>query len=227
MKAAAILLAAGRGERFGSDTPKGFVELDGRPLLSYAVEAVRGCSRIESVAVAVPVGFEDRAHDIAGPRGVDIVLGGPSRQTSVENSLGVVLTDLSPLPEAIVVHDVARPLATVALFDLVLDSLDAADGAVPGISVVDTIKRVDEGVVTDTLRRDSLVAVQTPQAFRTEALERAHAAARREGVEGTDDAALLERIGGRVVVVEGDPRNIKITNPEDLRLASLLGKGDD
>ncbi len=223
MRAAAILLAAGRGERLGTDVPKGFLELDGRPLLSYAVEAVRGCGQIESVAVAVPVGYEDRAHDIAGPRGVDIVLGGPSRQASVENSLSIVLTDLSPLPEAVVVHDVARPLATTELFDRVLAALEeGADGAVPGIPVVDTIKRVDDGIVTDTLRRDSLVAVQTPQAFRTHALERAHAAARREGVRATDDAALLERVGARVVVVEGDPNNIKITRPGDLRLASLL-----
>jgi 2-C-methyl-D-erythritol 4-phosphate cytidylyltransferase len=88
---------------------------------------------------------------------------------------------------------------------------------------VDTIKRVYEGVVTETLRRDSLVAVQTPQAFHTDVLERAHAAARREGVTATDDAALLERIGARVVVVEGETANIKITRPEDLQLAALLG----
>jgi 2-C-methyl-D-erythritol 4-phosphate cytidylyltransferase len=226
MKAAAILLAAGRGERLGTDVPKAFVELDGRPLLSFAIEAVRGCSRIESVAAAVPIGYEDRAFEIAGPRGVDVVLGGPSRQASVESSLSIVLSDLSPLPEAVIVHDVARPLATSELFDRVLDALEGADGVAPAVPVADTIKRVDHGVVTDTLRRDSLVAVQTPQAFRTEALERAHAAAVREGVEATDDAALLERIGARVVVVEGDPRNIKITRPEDLRLASLLARGD-
>ncbi|MGH2691097.1 MAG: 2-C-methyl-D-erythritol 4-phosphate cytidylyltransferase [Actinomycetota bacterium] len=226
MRAAAILLAAGRGERLGGDVPKGFIELDGRPLLTYSVEAVRACSQIDSVAVAVPVGYEDRAFEIAGPRGVDVVLGGASRQSSVESSLSIVLSDLSPLPEAVVVHDVARPLATTELFDRVLDALEGADGVVPALPVVDTIKRVDDGVVTDTLRRDSLVAVQTPQAFRTQALERAHAAARREGVEATDDAALIERIGGRVVVVAGDPRNIKITRPEDLRLASLLARGD-
>ena len=222
MRAAAILLAAGRGERLGTDVPKGFIELDGRPLLSYAVDAVRASAQIESVAVAVPVGFEDRAFEIAGPRGVDVVIGGPSRQASVENSLSIVLSDLSPLPDAVVVHDVARPLATSELFDRVLAALDEADGVVPAIPVVDTIKRVDDGTVTETLRRSSLVAVQTPQAFRTEALERAHAAARREGVEATDDASLLERIGARVVVVEGDPGNIKITRPGDLRLASLL-----
>lgn len=226
MRAAAILLAAGRGERLGTDGPKAFIELDGRPLLSYSLEAVRGCAEVESVAVAVPVGYEDRTFEIAGPRGVDVVIGGASRQASVENSLDIVLSDLSPLPEAVVVHDVARPLATPDLFDRVLAALDGADGVVPAIPVVDTIKRVDDGAVTETLRRASLVAVQTPQAFRTEALERAHAAARREGVEATDDAALLERIGARVVVVEGDPRNIKITRPGDLHLAALLGQQD-
>lgn len=222
MRAAAILLAAGHGERLGTDVPKGFVELEGRPLLSYSVEAVRGCVNVESVAIAVPVGYEDRAFDIAGPRGADVVLGGTSRQASVENSLSIVLSDLSPLPEAVIVHDVARPLATTELFDRVLEALEGADGVVPAVPVVDTVKRVYDGVITETLRRDSLVAVQTPQAFRTEALERAHAAARREGVEATDDSALLERIGGRVIVVEGDPRNIKITRREDLHLAALL-----
>jgi 2-C-methyl-D-erythritol 4-phosphate cytidylyltransferase len=227
MNAAAILLAAGRGERLATDTPKGFVEVGGRPLLSYSLEAVRACPQIEMIVVAVPDGYQDRAFEIVGPRGVDVVLGGPSRQSSVDNSLGIVLTDLSPLPESVVVHDVARPLATPALFERVLSALKDADGAVPAIPVVDTIKRVYEGTVTETLRRDSLVAVQTPQAFRTEALERAHAAARREGVEATDDAALLERIGARVVVVEGDPRNLKITTPEDLRLISLLDPPGD
>lgn len=222
MRAAAILLAAGHGERLGADVPKGFVELEGRSLLSYAVEAVRGCANVESVAIAVPVGYEDRAFDIAGPRGADVVLGGTSRQASVENSLSIVLSDLSPLPEAVIVHDVARPLATTELFDRVLEALEGADGVVPAVPVVDTVKRVYDGVITETLRRDSLVAVQTPQAFRTEALERAHAAARREGVEATDDSALLERIGARVITVEGDPRNIKITRREDLHLAALL-----
>ncbi|MGH2710571.1 MAG: 2-C-methyl-D-erythritol 4-phosphate cytidylyltransferase [Actinomycetota bacterium] len=227
MRAAAILLAAGRGERLGDDTPKGFVELAGRPLLSYSLDAVRACSQVEMIAIAVPEGYSDRAFEIAGPRGVDIVIGGPSRQSSVENSLGIVLSDLGPLPEAVVVHDVARPLATSEMFDRVLAALSDADGAVPAIPVVDTVKRVYDGKVTETLRRESLVAVQTPQAFRTEALERAHSAARREGVEATDDAALLERIGAPVAVVEGDVRNLKITTPEDLLIAGLLGAGGD
>ena len=222
MRAAAILLAAGRGERLGGDTPKAFVELDGRPLLAYSLDVVRQCEQIEMIAIAVPEGYSDRAFEIAGPRGADIVIGGPSRQSSVENSLDIVLSDLEPLPEAIVVHDVARPLATSEMFDRVLAGLSDGDGVVPAVPVVDTIKRVYDGKVTETLRRDSLVAVQTPQAFRTEALQRAHSAARREGAEATDDAALLERIGSTVVVVEGDVRNMKVTTPEDLQIATVL-----
>jgi 2-C-methyl-D-erythritol 4-phosphate cytidylyltransferase len=223
MNAAAILLAAGRGERLGEDTPKAFVDLQGRPLLSHAVDSATGCAAISLVVVAVPRGFEERALAHVAHLGerARVVVGGASRQGSVAAALGVLATHGGPV-DAVVVHDVARPLATAALFDAVLDGLAVADGVVPGIPVSDTIKRVRRGVVAETLLRDELVAVQTPQAFRRAALERAHAAARGDGVEATDDAALLERIGARVAVVAGNPRNIKVTGPEDLTVASLL-----
>jgi len=121
--------------------------------------------------------------------------------------------------EIIVVHDAARPLAGVALFESVIDAVRAgADGAVPGIAVADTLKRVEDVRVTATVDRVGLVAVQTPQAFRAAALRAAHAGR----ADATDDAALVEALGGEVVVVPGDPRNLKVTGPADLMIAAAL-----
>ena len=121
--------------------------------------------------------------------------------------------------EIVVVHDAARPLASPTLFAAVIDAVRAgADAAVPGIAVADTLKRVQDGRVVGTVERDGLVAVQTPQAFRAAALSRAHAS----GADASDDAALVEATGGTVVVVPGDPRNLKVTSPDDLDLAAAL-----
>lgn len=118
--------------------------------------------------------------------------------------------------EVVLVHDAARPLASPALFDAVVEAIDAgADGAVPALDVTDTVKRVAAGVVVETLDRSGLVTVQTPQAFRADTLRKAHAA----GVDATDDAGLVERAGGRVVIVTGETSNIKITDPGDLDVA--------
>src|SRR6184192_813416 len=122
-------------------------------------------------------------------------------------------------PLGVVVHDAARPLAPPALFAAVIDAVRAgADAAVPGLPISDTVKRVDGDHVVETIARDELVAVQTPQAFRTDALRAAHTASG----EATDDAALVEAAGGSVVVVPGDPRNLKVTTPADLVVAAAL-----
>jgi 2-C-methyl-D-erythritol 4-phosphate cytidylyltransferase len=133
---------------------------------------------------------------------------------------------LAVVPEqadVVLVHDAARPLTTPAVFEAVLEALseDGVDGVVPGVPVHDTIKQVDNArIVTATLDRTTLVAVQTPQGFRADALRRAHAAGGTDGA--TDDAVLVEAAGGRVRVVPGDPGNLKITTPEDLALAERL-----
>jgi 2-C-methyl-D-erythritol 4-phosphate cytidylyltransferase len=218
MTTAALLLAAGRGERLGA--PKGFVQLEGRPLLALALETVRRCASVDVIVVLVPAGDEVQARELAGPDEI-VAVGGDSRQASVRAGLDA-LDDLGRPVDAVVVHDVARPLAPSTLFDEVIAGLGDADGVVPGVPVTDTVKRLDDGVVAETLPREALVAVQTPQAFRLEALRRAHELAAKEGFLGTDDASLLERAGMRVVVVPGDPRNVKITEPHDLAVASLL-----
>lgn len=207
----AIVVAAGAGSRFGDAVPKQFLELGGVRLIDWALAAAGGaCDRVVVVLpashLAAPV-----------PAGVVPVAGGPTRSGSVRAGLAAVPDDAA----VIVVHDAARPLADPALFERVVSAVrGGADGAVPGVPVADTIKRVDPtgGVVVETLDRPALRAVQTPQAFAPAVLRRAHA----HGDDATDDAALVEAIGGRVVMVEGDPVNLKVTGPDDLVRAEEL-----
>jgi 2-C-methyl-D-erythritol 4-phosphate cytidylyltransferase len=223
MRAAAVLLAAGKGERLGGGD-KGLVELAGRPLLVYAIETVEACPAIESFVIAAPAGREDEVKDLASRSGKlhAVVTGGDTRQASVRIALEGVPEGF----DAVACHDVARPFASTALFERALAALSSADGAVPAVPLTDTVKRVRGESVVETVTRDDLVTVQTPQAFRRRALEQAHAAADRDGLTATDDAALLEPAGFRVVTVPGDPMNRKVTQPEDLAWAeSVLRHG--
>ena len=198
----AIVVAAGSGSRFGG--LKQFEELEGRRVVDWALAASRSVA--DGVVLVVPAGHVEDEVSMA-----DIVVtGGLTRSGSVRAGLAAV-----PLgADVIVVHDAARPFAAPSLFDAVVAAVrEGADGAVPGVPVADTIKRVAAGhVVVATLDRDGLMAVQTPQAFAADVLRRAHSG----GGEGTDDDALVEAAGGRVVVVPGDPANTKITLRADL-----------
>jgi 2-C-methyl-D-erythritol 4-phosphate cytidylyltransferase len=197
----AIVVAAGSGSRFGG--AKQFEELEGRRVVDWALAASRSVA--DGVVLVVPV---DHAGDEA-PVADAVVAGGATRSASVRAGLAVVPVDA----EVVVVHDAARPFARPALFEAVVAAVrDGADGAVPGVALADTVKRVVDGRVVETLDRDGLVAVQTPQAFAASALRAAHAA----GGEATDDAALVEAAGGRVVVVDGEAANTKITRRADL-----------
>jgi 2-C-methyl-D-erythritol 4-phosphate cytidylyltransferase len=203
---AAIVVAAGGGTRFGS--PKQFVELAGVRVVDRAVAGARAAC--DAVIVVLPPG---RAWD--GPPVEAAVEGGASRADSVRAGLAA----LPPATDIVVVHDAARPLASAALFEAVLGAVrGGADAAVPAIPVADTIKRVDGDRVTETLARDGLVAVQTPQAFRVDALRAAHT----DGGDATDDAALVEAAGGTVVVVPGEARNVKLTTAGDLAVVAAL-----
>jgi 2-C-methyl-D-erythritol 4-phosphate cytidylyltransferase len=190
-----VVVAAGSGTRFGG--PKQFEELGGRRVLDWAVAAATSAS--DGVVVVLPPGCAEGG-----------IPGGDTRSESVRRGLEEVPADTG----IICVHDAARPFATVELFRRVTAAVEeGADGAVPGLPLADTVKEIDAaGVVVVTPDRSRLVAVQTPQAFRADVLRRAHAS----GGEGTDDAALVEAIGGRVVVVAGEPDNVKLTMPEDL-----------
>jgi 2-C-methyl-D-erythritol 4-phosphate cytidylyltransferase len=205
VRVAAIVVAAGTGERFGDR--KQFCDVAGQTAAARAVAAARSVAAF--VVLVVP------PDALADTHGADaLVAGGATRSASVREGLAV----LDETPDVVVVHDAARPLASPGLFRAVVEALGVPggpDGAVPGIPVADTLKQVAPGpsrAVAGTLDRSTVFAVQTPQAFRAEALRRAHAA----GGEATDDAALLEAIGGRVVVVDGEPENRKLTTREDL-----------
>ncbi len=206
-----IVVAGGSGRRFGQ--LKQYALLGGRPVLQWAVSACRTCSA--GVVLVLPDGDGD--HELHGADAV--VTGGPTRAESVRCGLAAVPADAT----VIVVHDAARPLASPALFAAVVAAVTGggADGAVPGVPPSDTIKAVDEsGRVTDTLERARLVAVQTPQAFGAALLRQAHDAASTGGA--TDDAMLVEALGGTVLVVPGESANLKITDPGDLGTAERL-----
>ncbi len=204
-----IVVAGGEGHRFGGF--KQFAALRGRPVHEWSITA--GRSVASGVVLVVPTGFEDDPR-LAG--GADLTVpGGTSRSASVRCGLAVVPADAG----IVVVHDAARPLASPSLFTSVVDAVrSGADGAVPGVWVADTIKRVAGGRVVSTLDRSDLVRVQTPQAFRRDVLVEAHGSS----VDATDDAALVEAVGGVVAVVPGEETNLKITSPEDFDAAGLF-----
>jgi 2-C-methyl-D-erythritol 4-phosphate cytidylyltransferase len=205
----AIVVAAGSGSRFGA--AKQFARLGDVTVVDRAVGVAH--ESCDGVVVVLPEGKVWSA-----PTGVCIAVGGATRSASVRSGLACIPADV----DVVVVHDAARPLATRALFARVVAAVRAgADAAVPGMPVSDTVKRVRDNVVVETVARDDLVAVQTPQAFRRAALEAAHSG---DGV-GTDDAALVEAAGGTVVIVEGETRNVKLTLVDDLELARALIEG--
>lgn len=220
MRGTVLLLAAGRGERLGGEV-KAFQLLAGRSLLHHAATAAASASLVDALVVAVPAGLEARAaSDLASlSKPVTVVAGGETRQASCAAALLLAKSD------AVAVHDAARPLCPPRLFDESLRLLDEHEAAVVAVPVADTVKVLDGRTVSRTLDRSSLVAVQTPQAFRTSVLRRAHEEAARAGAEATDDAGLVELLGVRVVVLEGCTENLKVTTPLDLLFAeALLGR---
>ena len=217
--AVAIVLAAGRGERLDATIPKALVSVGGRSMVARAVQAASACRGITAIVVVAPEGFEEPVTQIVQTFGVDaVVTGGPTRQASVR----AALRSVAPEVRAVVCHDAARPFATSDLFDRVLEGLDGWDGVVPTIPVVDTVKRVVGERVKATEPREALALAQTPQAFIAAALRDAHAAAERDGIQATDDAALLERAGFRVRAIDGERWNLKITTRDDVRLAEAI-----
>jgi 2-C-methyl-D-erythritol 4-phosphate cytidylyltransferase len=217
--AVALIVAAGRGERLGFGRPKALVPLCGQSMLAWSIGSLQAVPAVSQIVIALPADALD-----AAPDGVTAVAGGAQRSQSVRAALAATPADADP----VIVHDAARPLATPELFTQALEALalaPEADAVIAATPVSDTIKEVaDDGrAVTRTLDRSRLWAVQTPQVFRRAALERALAEASDELLsQATDDAWLIERAGGVVHVIGSDPGNLKITTPEDLRVAELL-----
>jgi 2-C-methyl-D-erythritol 4-phosphate cytidylyltransferase len=213
MTAVALVVAAGRGERLGSTGPKAFVMCGGRPMLEWSIDALKASPGIGHVVVATPPGIE-------APAGTTGVFGGDERSHSVRAALHHTLAG-----DPVLVHDAARPLLTPEIVAAVLAGLDDdADAAIAAAPVADTIKRSapDGRTVTATLDRSSLWAIQTPQVFRRAVLERALAQPHDVLAAATDDASIVEAMGGTVRLVECPRENFKVTTPDDLRLADLL-----
>ena len=212
----ALIAAAGSGERLGIDRPKAFAALGGRPLLAESLDRLDRCELVDAIVVAAPPGREEPsillAEELAASKVVACVTGGTTRTASVAAALFEV-----PLGALVVlVHDAARPLLEDAVVERLLAPLsEGFDGAVPVVPVADTLKRVQDRQIVETVDRAGVVAAQTPQAFLAPTLRRAFSGDL-SGV--TDCASLVERAGGRVAVVDGDPRLVKVTTPEDLAL---------
>lgn len=209
---AAILVAAGSGQRLGADVPKAFVRVGGRTLLEHAVARFVDHPEVRDVVVVVPGGHT------GGYALISAVIGGTTRQESVEAGLAAVAADV----ELVLVHDVARPFVPADVISAVIATLGAgADAVIPVLPVSDTIRRVDaDGTLRGVVDRSTLVAVQTPQGFRVDVLRRAHEQGRDTAV--TDDAALVEAVGGQVVAVPGADASFKITTPADLLRAEAV-----
>jgi 2-C-methyl-D-erythritol 4-phosphate cytidylyltransferase len=211
----AVIVAAGRGERLALDRPKAFANLNGRPLLAESLERLEWSEWIDSIVVAAPPEWEEPvillAEELGCGKVVAVVPGGETRTASVRACLAEVADDAA----VVLVHDAARPVLAEEMIERLLTTLNEGwDGVVPGLPITDTVKRVDRDQVVETVDREGLVISQTPQAFVWPALRDAAAGAD----DATDCAAMVEAQGGRIKVVLGDRRLVKITDQADLEL---------
>ena len=213
----AVIVAAGRGERLGLDRPKAFANLRDRPLLAESLERLEASDWIDSIVVAAPPDWEEPvillAEELGCGKVVESVTGGATRAASVRAALAEVSEDAA----VVLVHDAARPIVPEEVIERLLTALNEGwDGAIPVLPLPDTVKRVEGDQVIETVDREGLAMVQTPQAFVATALRDAVAS----GGEASDCSALVEARGGRIKAVPGDPRLVKVTKPADLELVS-------
>jgi 2-C-methyl-D-erythritol 4-phosphate cytidylyltransferase len=222
MRCSAIVVAAGSGSRLGVGEPKAFVKLHGRTLLHYSLATLCKISSLTEVVIAIPAGLEKRTRDEAVKAGLAIAVkitpGGLERQDSVRLALALTSAEA----EVIIIHDAARPFADAALFHRCLEAAHLRGAAIAAIPVADTLKRVADGAIQATVKRAGLYQAQTPQAFQRRLLVAAHERATRERVIATDDADLVEQIGGTVEIVASSALNLKITTRSDLLIAEAI-----
>ncbi len=222
----AIVPAAGRGVRMGKDRPKQFLEVSSKPILLHTLQALSKADFLSGIILAVPRDYMSEAERLAeecvlpskGDFRIRVVAGGAERQDSVYNALMALPEDC----EWVLIHDGVRPMVTSELLEKTLAAARKTGAAIAAVPATDTVKRVSQGRVVETLSRDSIWMVQTPQGFRKRDLLAAYEEARKRGWSATDDAGLMERLGAPVEVIEGDRFNIKVTTPEDLRIAELF-----
>lgn len=225
-KSVALIPAAGMGKRMGASINKQYLQLGGLPIVARTVAAFEASELIDSIYLVIPADEIPycREHVVKAfgfQKVAAIISGGRERQNSVMNGLNAMRENVSD-GDVILIHDGVRPLITEKLLLESIQSARIHDGALTAVPVKDTIKTVQDGIITGTPHRESLWQAQTPQSFRFGTILRAHQSAERDGFLGTDDASLVERTGGKVHIVHGDYRNIKITTPEDLILAEAF-----
>ena len=223
-KVTAIVPAAGCGKRMGRRIPKQFLTLRGKPIFVHTLEKLENSRLISTIILVVLADEVENARLTIAEWGIRkvtrVVSGGKERQDSVWNGLESIPADA----KIVVVHDAVRPFVSVGKIDKVVRAAQKEGAAVLAVRAKDTVKRGQDGWVEETLNRDEVWLVQTPQAFRADWIKEAYAEARRDGTVSTDDAALVERMGYRIRIVEGEERNIKITSPEDFRLACVFAE---
>jgi len=223
-RTAALVPAAGRGERLGPGAPKALREIGGVPMLVHAVKALCSAPNVDVVVVAAPADAVEQTRallsNVAGATDVEVVSGGETRAESVARALIALPDDV----DVVLVHDAARPLIPVELVTNVVNAVRAGNRAVvPGLAVVDTIKRVDAAcIVQETVPRAELRAIQTPQGFDRALLQMAHAGVDPDALTITDDAGLVEAMGIEVLVIPGHEDAFKVTTPSDIVLAEAI-----
>lgn len=213
----AIIVAAGAGKRFGE--MKQFAYLRAKPVLEWTLERFEAHEAVEAIVLVLPDEKDMKHYRMRYAKILDIVRGGERRQDSVWQGFRLLNT---AAPEVVLVHDGARPLVSADLISRIIEAARADGAAVPVLAIEDTIKEVREGRVAGTVDRTFLARAQTPQGFRYDVLKKAMDTARRDRFYGTDEAALVERVGLPVTAVAGDQRNIKITTPVDISIAEAL-----
>lgn len=216
-KVSAIIVAAGKGARFGS--PKQFAMLRGRTVLDWCVERFDRHEGVEEIILVLPSEEQKEKFFETSRKITAVVRGGTKRQDSVLQGFSRVRPENA---EVVLIHDGARPLVGKELISRIIETAAKKGAAVPALPIEDTVKEVEGEIVLSTPERRKLVRVQTPQGFSYSLLKRSLQKAKDENYYGTDESVLVERMGEKVFVVKGDPRNIKITSPEDLAVAEVL-----
>lgn len=228
-KLAVIIPAAGSGSRMGTRIPKPFLDLNGCSILEHTVRSFVKLEIVRQVIIATSPEWVEKVENIlrqfsANLDSFSVVEGGSERQHSIFNALQVVSSEI----DLIAVHDAVRPFVSESLITECAQKASEAGGAIIAVPAKDTIKRVDESLqIVETPERSRLWQAQTPQIFQQRLLIEAYKSAQKDQFVGTDDASLVERIGGRVEVVEGDRRNLKITYPIDLKVAEMILNEED
>ncbi len=223
MSVCAIIAAAGRGERLGGPIPKQFLEIDNKPILVHTLEKFCQSELIDRIVIVVPKGWDlfvekKIVDDYKLTKIGHIIIGGTSRQESIYNALKVVDNSI----ETVVIHDAVRPLISLALLHEVIDKGRETGAAVLAVPVYESLKKVSNFQIEQTLTRDSTWLVQTPQVFKRDLIMNAYQQAFFNCINAADDSELIEYLGYPIRVVEGSRMNIKITTPEDLALAKVL-----